>query len=57
MIPNEQTEETPEKATRRSALKRELDAFAELVTILRPLSVEQRNRLTASANMLLGQTE
>lgn len=52
---NEATvEETPEKATRRSALKRELDAFGKLVEILRPLNKEQRTRLLASAEALMG---
>lgn len=49
------TEETPEKATRRSALKRELDIFGKLVEILRPLSKEQRTRLLASAEALMGE--
>ena len=54
---NEPPEETPEKKTRRTPLKIELDAFADLVTALRPLTPEQRARLTESAMQFLGKIE
>lgn len=53
-MPEEQPE-TEEVTKRRSQLKRELDAFAEIVRILKPLNAEQRTRLIASANALLGE--
>lgn len=42
-----------EQTKRRSQTKRELDAFSELVKILKPLNPEQRTRLVAAANALL----
>lgn len=54
-MPEEQQPETEEITKRRSQLKRELDAFAEIVRILKPLNAEQRARLVASANALLGE--
>lgn len=50
-------DETPDKATRRSALKRELDSLIKLVEILRSLSSEQRTRLLADAAALMGKSE
>lgn len=53
-MPEDQNE--PEETTkRRSQLKKELDAFSELVRVLKPLNAEQRTRLVASANALLGE--
>ena len=57
MTPDNETVETPEKKTRRTPLKIELDAFADLVTALRPLTPEQRARLTESAMQFLGKIE
>lgn len=41
--------EIKEKRTRRSAGQIEMDAFSALVTLLRPLTPEQRNRLIECA--------
>lgn len=54
-MPEENNTEPEEATKRRSQLKKELDAFAELVRILKPLNAEQRTRLVASANALLGE--
>lgn len=43
-----------EQTKRRSQTKRELDAFAKLVEILKPFDEEQRKRLYTSALELLG---
>lgn len=51
------TEETPEVSRRRSALKRELDAFGELVRVLKPFSKEQRARMLATAASWLETSE
>lgn len=48
-------EKTKEKRTRRSALQKELDAFAQLVEVLKPLDTTQRHRLFASAMSMLPQ--
>lgn len=50
-MPEENNE--AEQTKRRSQTKRELDAFAELVQILKPLNQEQRTRLVAAVNALL----
>lgn len=53
MPEDNENEASKSTTTRRSQLKRELDAFAELVRILKPLSQEQRTRLVKAANELL----
>ena len=54
---NDTPEETPEKKTRRTPLRIELDALADLITTLRPLTPEQRTRITESAMQFLGKIE
>lgn len=54
MADTETNEESNAEGTRRrSQTKKELDALGELVRILKPLTPEQRTRLSASAAVLL----
>lgn len=46
-----------EQTKRRSQTKRELDALGEMIRVLKPLSVEQRERLIMTSKIMLGEDQ